>query len=209
NLKNSGAEILVDFTNPQAALKNAKIAAESGVGLVIGTTGLKKEELEVIERSVEEKHISAVISPNMATGVNVFFKLVKDTALSLGEGYDVEIVEVHHRHKKDAPSGTALRAGEVIAKALGRDLEKDGVFGRKGMVGKRKTEEIGVHAVRAGDVVGDHTVLFAGEGERIEVIHRAHSRQAFVNGVIKAIRFLAGRAGDGKIYSTWDVLGIR
>lgn len=208
-LKTSGAGVLVDFTNPDAAITNARAAADAGVDLVIGTTGLKKEELSEIEELVKRRGISAVISPNMATGVNVFFRLVRDAAEALGDEYDVEIIEVHHRRKRDAPSGTALRTAALVAESLGRDVEPHTVFGRQGMVGERKKEEIGVHAVRAGDVVGDHTVLFAGDGERIEITHRAHSRQAFVKGVLKAIRFLAQRAGRGKTYSTWDVLGIK
>ena len=208
-LERTGAEVFVDFTSPKAAVKNAVTAADKGVKLVIGTTGLKKEDLRDIESAVKKNKVSAVISPNMATGVNLFFKLVRDAAKGLGSEYDVEIIEVHHRHKKDAPSGTALHAGALIAREIGSDLDKVGVFGRKGLVGERHADEIGVHAVRAGDVVGDHTVLFAGQGERIEITHRAHSRDAFVNGVIKAIRFIAVKKGDGKVYSTWDVLGIR
>ena len=205
----SGAQVLVDFTIAEAALKNAQVAAEKGVNLVIGTTGLKKREVELIAGIVKKNNVSAVISPNMATGVNLFFKLVRDAASSVGEDYDIEIIEAHHRHKKDAPSGTALRTGELIAEALGRDVEQDGVFGRKGLVGERTGSEIGFHAVRAGDIVGDHTVLFAGPGERIEITHRAHSRDAFVNGVVRAIRFLVESGGEGKVYSTWDVLGIK
>jgi 4-hydroxy-tetrahydrodipicolinate reductase len=208
-LSESGAKIFVDFTNKEAALKNIGVAARKRVKLVIGTTGLKKDDLDLINKVVSENHITAVISPNMATGVNIFFKLVRDAALCLGGDFDVEIIEAHHHHKKDAPSGTALRAGELVANALGRDIEEDAVFGRRGMVGERKVGEIGVHALRAGDIVGDHTVLFAGEGERIEIIHRAHSRDAFINGVMKAIRFLKNKDSDGNVYSTWDVLGIK
>jgi 4-hydroxy-tetrahydrodipicolinate reductase len=208
-LDESGTQILVDFTSHHAVLKNAEIALEKGVKIVIGTTGLKKRELEAVEVMVKQNKGSAVISPNMATGVNLFFKLAQEAALALGDGYDVEIVEAHHRHKKDAPSGTALRAGSLIADALGREVERDGVFGRKGVIGERSKGEIGFHAVRAGDIVGDHTVIFAGIGERIEITHRAHTRDAFVNGVIRAIRFLKNKAGEGKVYNTWDVLGIK
>jgi 4-hydroxy-tetrahydrodipicolinate reductase len=208
-IEESGTQILVDFTSHRAALKNAEAALEKGVKLIIGTTGLEKRELGAIERMVKQNKGSAVISPNMATGVNLFFKLAQEAALALGDGYDVEIVEAHHRHKKDAPSGTALRVGNLIADALGCEVEKDGVFGRKGVIGERRKGEIGFHSVRAGDIVGDHTVVFAGKGERIEITHRAHSRDAFVNGVIMAIRFLKNKPGDGKVYNTWDVLGIK
>jgi 4-hydroxy-tetrahydrodipicolinate reductase len=208
-LGESRAQILVDFTNKEAALKNTGVAARKKVKMVIGTTGLKNVDVDLIKKIVSENHTSAVISPNMATGVNIFFKLVRDAALSLGRDFDVEIIEAHHHHKRDAPSGTALRVGELVANALGRDIEKDGVFGRRGMIGERKVGEIGVHALRAGDIVGDHSVLYAGEGERIEIIHRAHSRDAFINGVMKAIRFLKNKDSDGKVYSTWDVLGIK
>jgi 4-hydroxy-tetrahydrodipicolinate reductase len=208
-LKNSNANILVDFTNPIASLRNSEVAAKSGVNLIIGTTGFSKAALDSVKSFVERDGISAVISPNMAAGVNLFFKIVKETAASLGDEYDPEIIEVHHHHKKDAPSGTALKTAQIIAETLNRDLETQGVFGRKGMVGERKSGEIGIHSVRAGDVVGDHTVVFAGPGERIEITHRAHSRDAFVNGVLKAIRFLAENKGEGMVYSTWDVLGIK
>jgi 4-hydroxy-tetrahydrodipicolinate reductase len=209
-LEESRAEVLVDFTNRDAALKNAEIAAEKGVHMVIGTTGFGKGELERIEGLLKKNKVSAVISPNMARGVNLFFKLVRDAAKALGSDYDIEIIEAHHRNKKDAPSGTALRAGGLIAEALGRNIKGDGVFGRgKGVIGARSNREIGFHAVRAGDIVGDHTVLFAGKGERIEITHRAHSRSAFISGVIRAVRFLADKSGEGKVYSTWDVLGIK
>jgi len=208
-LHSSGSQVLVDFTTPAAAAENAMAAIEAGVNLVMGTTGLKREDMALIERGVREKGVSAVVSPNMATGVNVFFKLVRDAASALGGEYDVEILELHHRRKKDAPSGTALRAAELIASALGLDLERSAVFGRRGVVGERKSGEIGLHALRAGDVVGEHTVVFAGDGERIEITHRAHSRDAFVRGVVKAIRFLMEKGEEGRVYTTWDVLGIR
>ncbi|GBE18760.1 4-hydroxy-tetrahydrodipicolinate reductase [archaeon BMS3Abin16] len=205
----SGADVLVDFTHREAAIGNIEAAAGAGVSLVIGTTGFEKEELERIEGLLKENKVSAVISPNMATGVNLFFKLVRDAAKAIGSEYDIEIIEAHHRNKKDSPSGTALRAGELAAEAVGRSLDDCGVFGRgKGVIGARTDREIGFHAVRAGDIIGDHTVLFAGGGERIEITHRAHSRDAFVNGVIRAVRFLAEQGGEGRVYTTWDVLGI-
>jgi len=209
-LEKSGAEVLVDFTHRDAALGNIETAADAGVHMVVGTTGFEKAELEKISSLLVEKGVSAVISPNMATGVNLFFKLVRDAAKAIGADYDIEIIEAHHRNKKDSPSGTALRAGELVAEAVGRSLDDDGVFGRgKGVIGARSDSEIGFHAVRAGDIIGDHTVLFAGGGERIEITHRAHSRDAFVNGVVRAVQFLAERGGEGKVFSTWDVLGIK
>ncbi len=206
-LRESKAEVLIDFTAPEASVKAVEACATAKVDLVIGTTGFSKEQLKEIEKAVESGEIALVLSPNMATGVNVFFKIAQDIAKTLGESYDVEIIEIHHRHKKDAPSGTALKAGELIAKALGRDLNEVSIFGRQGRPGERSREEIGFHAVRAGDVVGDHIVIFAGDGERIELVHRAHSRQAFVNGALKAALFVV-KAEKGRIYSTFDVLGL-
>ncbi|WP_456474363.1 4-hydroxy-tetrahydrodipicolinate reductase [Candidatus Pyrohabitans sp.] len=206
-LQEAKAEVLIDFTTAKACVATAKLAAPLGVNLVIGTTGFTEEERQEIVRAVEENGIAAVISPNMATGVNVFFKIAAQIARVLRD-YDVEIIEIHHRHKKDAPSGTALRVGELIAEAQGKKLEECARYSRgKGIVGERSREEIGFHAVRAGDIVGEHMVIFAGEGERLELVHRAHSRQAFVEGAIRAARFVAG-AEKGKIYSTFDVLGI-
>ena len=207
-LKATKPEVLVDFTSPEPCVRAARIAAENNVNLVIGTTGFTKEQIAEIENAVKENNVSAVLSPNMATGVNVFFKIVEQLAKILGEEYDIEIIEAHHRFKKDAPSGTALKAAELIAEALEIDLEENAIYGRRGFVGERKKGIIGLHAVRAGDIVGEHTVLFAGEGERLEITHRAHSRQAFVSGAIKAVRFIHDKK-DGKVYSTFDVLGLR
>ncbi|MCE5214155.1 MAG: 4-hydroxy-tetrahydrodipicolinate reductase [Methanobacterium sp.] len=200
-------DVLVDFTIANAAVNTIKITAECGVNLVIGTTGFSDEQLNWIRRTIKENKVKAVIAPNMAVGVNVFFKILKDLAPILAD-YDVEIIEAHHKHKKDAPSGTAVRAYEIIAHELGRDTNKVGVYGRKGLVGARTEDEIGVHAVRGGDIVGDHTVLFAGEGERLEIIHRANSRQSFVNGVIKAIRYIIN-TDEGQISDMGDVLGLK
>lgn len=200
-------DVLVDFTIANAAVGTIKTAAESGVNLVVGTTGFSDEQMEEIENIIEKNKVKAVIAPNMAVGVNVFFKILKDLAPLL-EDYDIEIIESHHKQKKDAPSGTAVRAYEIIAQQLGRDTNEIGVYGREGMVGARTPEEIGVHAIRGGDIVGDHTVLFAGEGERLEIIHRAHSRQSFVSGVIKAIRYVISTE-EGKISDMGDVLGLK
>lgn len=207
-LKVARPDVLVDFTAPGAAVENAKVASENGVNLVVGTTGFDSSQMGEIESRVKENKISAVISPNMATGVNIFFKAVSDVAELFGEDCDVEIIEAHHRNKKDVPSGTALRAGELIAKSMGKDMEKDGMFGRgRGVIGKRGSE-IGFHSIRGGDIIGEHTVLFATEGERFEITHRAQSRQAFVNGTMKAIRFVYENSGQKKVFSTFDVLGI-
>jgi len=200
-------DVLVDFTIASAAVNTIKSAAESGVNVVVGTTGFSDEQLDEIEKYIEKNNIKAVIAPNMAVGVNVFFKVLKDLAKILND-YDVEIIEAHHKHKADAPSGTAVRAFEIIADELGRDKDESCVYGRQGMVGARKDDEIGMHAVRGGDIVGDHTVLFAGDGERIEIVHRAHSRQSFVNGVIKAIRYIK-EAPEGNISDMADVLGLK
>lgn len=204
-LEETKPEILVDFTIANAAIETIKISAETGVNLVVGTTGFSDKQLNWINRVIEDNKVKAVIAPNMAVGVNVFFKVLKDLAPILAD-YDVEIIEAHHKHKKDAPSGTAVRAYEIIAKELGRD--NCGVYGREGQVGARTPDEIGMHAVRGGDIVGDHAVLFAGDGERLEIIHRASSRQAFVSGVIKAIRYIP-TAPEGKISDMGDVLGLK
>ena len=159
------------------------------VNVVVGTTGFSDEQMIEIKESIEENKIKAVIAPNMAVGVNVFFKIIENLAKILND-YDIEIIEAHHKHKVDAPSGTAVKAYEIIAEALGRNKDETCVNGRQGIVGARTSEEIGMHAVRGGDIVGDHTVLFAGEGERIEIVHRAHSRQVFVTGAIKSVRYV-------------------
>ncbi len=189
-LKNTRPDVLVDFTVASAAVETVKKAAENKINLVVGTTGFTNEQMNEIKKTIKKNRVSAVISPNMAAGVNVFFKAAQEVAKTLGRECDVEIIEAHHKFKKDAPSGTALKLGELIAQAAGKNI------------GKEK-----FHSIRAGDIVGEHAVIFAGDGERIELIHRAHSRQAFVSGAVKAIRFVHGKK-NGKIYSTWDVLGI-
>jgi len=199
-------DVLVDFTRADAAEGTIQTAAECGVNVIVGTTGFSDEQMASIKRSIRENNVNAVISPNMAVGVNVFFKIIKDLARIL-ENFDIEIIEAHHKHKADAPSGTAVKAYEIIADALGKNKDEICVYGRHGMVSKRGEGEIGVHAVRGGDIVGDHTVLFAGEGERIEIIHRAHSRQAFVSGVIKTVRYVVGASKE--ISDMGDVLGIK
>lgn len=200
-------DVLVDFTIANAAVETIKITTESKVNLVVGTTGFSDEQLNWIEKVIANNNVRAVITPNMAVGVNVFFKILKDLTPILAD-YDIEIIEAHHKHKQDAPSGTAVHAYEIIADELGRDTCEVGVYGREGQVGARTKEEIGLHAVRGGDIVGDHTVLYAGDGERLEIIHRASSRQAFVSGVIKAIRYVV-TAPEGKISDMADVLGLK
>ncbi len=206
-LKETKPDVIVDFTIANASVDTIKISAECGVNVVVGTTGLSDEQMSEIKESIESNNIKAVIAPNMAVGVNVFFKIIEDLAKILND-YDIEIIETHHKHKVDAPSGTAVKAYEIIAEALGRNKDEAGVYGRQGMIGARTSKEIGIHAVRGGDIIGDHTVLFAGEGERVEIIHRAHSRQAFVTGVIKAIKYVVG-APEGKISDMGNVLGIK
>jgi len=206
-LKEKKPDVLVDFTIANAAANTIKTAAKYGVNIVLGTTGISDEQMDKIRESIEENKVKAVIAPNMAVGVNVFFKIIKDLAKILND-YDIEIIEAHHKHKSDSPSGTAVKACEIIVDALGRNKDETCVYGRQGIVGTRKKGEIGVHAVRGGDIIGDHTVLFAGEGERIELVHRAHSRKTFVNGVIRAIKYVI-EAPEGKISDMGDVLGIK
>ena len=205
-LKSSGADVLVDFTIAHAAVNAIKIATSCGVGVVVGTTGFSEEQMAENIKNVEENNVPAVISSNMSIGVNVFFNTLKKLAPLLYD-FDIEIIEAHHNQKKDSPSGTAMTAFEVIANELDRDPEEVGVFGRKGLVGKRTKEEIGVHAVRGGDIVGDHTVMFVGEGERIELKHQAHTREVFIAGVIRAIRYIPN-AEKGKVSGMNDVLGL-
>ncbi|AKB42390.1 MULTISPECIES: 4-hydroxy-tetrahydrodipicolinate reductase [Methanosarcina] len=199
-LKESKADVLIDFTIAGATVVNAPIAARAGVNLIIGTTGLTPEQRAVIDEAIHEGQVSAVISPNYSVGVNVFFKIIREAAKYLAD-YDIEIIEAHHNQKKDAPSGTALRAADIISEALGG---KEYVYGREGIAPRGK--EIGIHGVRAGDITGDHTVLFAGNSERIEIKHMAHSRQIFAKGAVRAAEWVC-RQKTG-IYSMDDVLGL-
>ena len=200
-----GAEYLIDFTRPEGTLRHLKACAERGVRAVIGTTGF--DEAGKAELHAAGSRLPIVFAPNMSVGVNVTLKLLELAAGILREGYDIEIIEAHHRHKIDAPSGTALKMGETIARALGRDLDKVAVYGREGVTGERDPSTIGFATVRGGDIVGDHTVLFAGIGERIEITHRAASRVTYAHGSLRACRFLTGR-GNG-VYDMQDVLGLR
>jgi len=200
-LKISKPDVLIDFTIAQAAVKNVIACARNKVNLVVGTTGFTNDQISLMDKAISENSISAVISPNFSIGVNVFWGLLAEAAKRLGD-YDIEIIEAHHNQKKDAPSGTAVKAAKVISDTLGG---KELVYGRYGLAPRHK--EIGIHAVRGGDIVGDHTVLFAGDGERIEIKHQAHSRQAFAKGAVRAATWVcAARPG---IYEMADVLEIK
>lgn len=200
-----GCHALIDFTRPEATLNHLRICRELGVDIVIGTTGFTPEQKALIADAARD--IGVVFAPNMSVGVNLCLKLLDMAARVLDEGYDIEVIEAHHRHKVDAPSGTALRMGEVVAGALGRDLSECAVYGREGVTGERSPSTIGFATVRGGDIVGDHTVLFAGTGERIEITHKASSRATFALGALRAARFLAQR-GKG-LYDMQDVLGLK
>ncbi len=199
-----GADVLIDFTAPEATLRQAAEAAKRGVALVIGTTGLTDEALAAVRGAAE--NTAVVFAPNMSVGVNLLFKVLGDVARVLGDDYDVEIIEAHHRMKKDAPSGTALKMAQVVAEALERNLDEVGVYERKGIIGARSPREIGVQTVRAGDIVGEHTVLFGGLGERIEITHKASSRDTFARGALRAARWVSGKAPG--LYTMQQVLGI-
>lgn len=199
------ADYLIDFTRPEGTLKHLEYCAANGIKMIIGTTGFDDAGKAAIAAAA--KHTAVVFAPNMSVGVNVTMKLLEMAAKSFAEGYDIEIVEAHHRHKVDAPSGTALQMGEVVARALGRDLKEVGVFAREGVTGERDPSSIGFATIRGGDIVGDHTVLFAGIGERIEISHKSSSRVTYANGSLRAARFLAGR--DSGLYDMQDVLGLR
>ena len=198
-------DVIIDFTFHTATMEFVKIAAAHKRAMVIGTTGLSADNLSFLKDTADGS-FPCVQAPNMAVGANVLFKLVEKTAAVLGSGYDVEIIEAHHRMKKDAPSGTALKLGEMAANALGRDLAEVGVFERNGVIGERTDTEIGIQTIRAGDIVGEHTVYFAGAGERLEITHRAHSRDNFAGGAALAAAWVAGR--DNGLYTMFDVLGL-
>ncbi len=205
DLKKDGGDVVINFTNPKASIESLEFAKEKGLAIVIGTTGLSPEQMERVRDL--SRGVRCVFSPNMSVGVNVMFRIVQEVARVMGPEYDIEIIEAHHRLKKDSPSGTAVRLGELIAKAIGRDFGKVGVYGRKGMVGERTREEIGMQVIRAGDIVGEHTVLFGGIGERLEIIHRAHSRDNFARGAIRAALWVVNQPNG--LYDMQDVLGLR
>ncbi len=203
------ADVLIDFTRPEGTLANLAACAAAKVGAVVGTTGLSNGDREKLRQLA--RTIPIVLAPNMSVGVNVLFKLVEVAAQRLGDDYDIEIVEMHHRHKVDAPSGTALKLGEAAATALGRELKSAGVYAREGVTGERPARAIGFATLRGGDVVGEHTVIFAGDGERIELTHRAGSRMNFAQGALRAARFVALKraAREPRMYDMQDVLGLR
>ena len=199
------ANTLIDFTRPEGTLAHLRICRELGVNLVIGTTGFS--DLQKAEIAAAAKEIAIVMAPNMSVGVNVTLKLLQMAAKSLETGFDIEIIEAHHRHKVDAPSGTALKMGEVIATALGRDLKDCAVFAREGVTGERDPSSIGFASIRGGDIVGDHTVLFAGIGERIEISHKSSSRATYAQGSLRAAHFLAGKKTG--LFDMFDVLALQ
>jgi 4-hydroxy-tetrahydrodipicolinate reductase len=205
DLKKGGGDVVINFTNPQASIGSLEFAQKMGLATVIGTTGLSPEQMERIKEL--SKGVRCVFSPNMSVGVNVMFKIVQEVTQVLGPEYDIEIFEAHHRLKKDSPSGTAAKLGELVAKASGRDFDQVGVYGRKGMVGERTKEEIGMQVIRAGDIVGEHTVLFGGIGERLEIIHRAHSRDNFARGAVRAALWVVNQPNG--LYDMQDVLGLK
>lgn len=198
-------DVLIDFTNPATTLANLAFCAAHGKRIVIGTTGL--DDAQLAELDGFRDRVAMVFAPNMSVGVNLTLNLLKTAAAALGdEGYDIEVIEAHHRHKVDAPSGTALKMGEVVAESLGRTLKEHGVFAREGQCGPRSDKEIGFATVRAGDIVGEHTVMFATEGERIEISHKASSRMTFARGAVRAARWVAER--EAGRYDMQDVLGL-
>jgi 4-hydroxy-tetrahydrodipicolinate reductase len=201
----ANADCLIDFTRPEGTLQHLDICRRLGVHVVIGTTGFSVEQKQQIETAA--KDIPIVFAPNMAVGVNAVFKLLDVAARILNEGYDIEVIEAHHRHKIDAPSGTALRMGEIVASALGRTLDECAIYGREGHTGERPATQIGFSTIRGGDIVGDHTVLFAGTGERIEITHKSASRMSYALGSLRAARFLRGHSNG--LFDMQDVLGLR
>jgi len=198
-------DVLIDFSSPGSAAARAAECARQGVALVVGTTGLSDEQVGALGDAARQ--VPCVFAPNMSVGVNVLAGLVRAAAAALGPDFDVEVIEAHHRFKQDAPSGTALKLARAAAEALGRDLDAVSVHGRQGRPGERSAKEIGIHAVRAGDIVGEHTVLFGALGEHVELRHSAHSRDTFARGALRAARFVAGK--EPGLYSMEDVLGLR
>ena len=201
----SASQFLIDFTRPEGTMAHLRECAKHGVAVVIGTTGFSEDQKAEIAQIA--KQIPIVMAPNMSVGVNVTLKLLQMAAKAMSTGYDIEIIEAHHRHKVDAPSGTALKMGEVIADALGRDLKDCAVYAREGVTGERDPSSIGFATIRGGDIVGDHTVLFAGTGERIEITHKSSSRATYAQGSLRAVRFLAGKPAG--LYDMFDVLALK
>jgi 4-hydroxy-tetrahydrodipicolinate reductase len=199
------AEVVIDFSAPQATLGHLRAIAERRRAMVIGTTGFNAAELDELKSLTRQ--VPCVCSPNMSVGVNLICKVISEMAKTLGDDYDIEVIEAHHRLKKDAPSGTALKIAEVLARAVNRDLNQVGVYARKGLIGERKKQEIGIQTIRAGDIVGDHTILFGGMGERIEVTHRASSRDTFARGALRAAHWVVKQPPG--LYDMMDVLNLK
>jgi 4-hydroxy-tetrahydrodipicolinate reductase len=198
-------DLLFEFTTPEASLEHLRIMADHGKPMVLGTTGFSPAQLQEI-RGLAQR-LPLFMAPNMSLGVNVMYKLIADAARMLGPDFDVEIVEAHHRYKVDAPSGTAVRMAEILARTRDRELEQVGVYGRKGLIGQRKDDEIAVFSIRAGDLTGDHTVLFGGIGERLEIVHRTQSRDAFGRGALRAARWIVHQKPG--LYDMQDLLGLK
>jgi len=198
-------DVIIDFTNAEASLKNLEEAARNRKAAVVGSTGFSPSQMDAVQTLTQT--IPCVLSPNMSVGVNVLYKVIGDLARILGEDYDVEVIEAHHRMKKDAPSGTAIKMGQILAQALNRDFAKVARFARQGLIGERNRPEIGMQTIRAGDIVGEHTVIFGGIGERIEVTHRAHSRDNFARGALRAAAWVVKQKPG--LYDMQDVLGLR
>ena len=199
------AQVLIDFTRPEGSLKHLAICRELRLAMVIGTTGFSEAQKASIAEHA--RHLPIMMAPNMSVGMNVVLRLLAQAAQALNEGYDIEVIETHHRHKVDAPSGTALQMGEVLAQALGRELKDCAVYARQGVTGARQPSSIGFASIRGGDIVGDHTVMFAGTGERIEISHKSSSRAGYAQGSLRAARFLASKQSG--LYNMNDVLGLR
>ncbi|WP_455216761.1 4-hydroxy-tetrahydrodipicolinate reductase, partial [Kaarinaea lacus] len=201
----SDFDVLIDFTRPDVTMKNLESCRQRGSAIVIGTTGMDDSQKALIEQTA--KDIAIVFAPNMSVGVNLCLKLLDMAARVLGDDVDIEVIEAHHRHKVDAPSGTALRMGEVVANALGRDLKECAVYGREGQTGERDRKTIGFETIRAGDIVGEHTVMFAGMGERVEITHKASTRMTFAGGAVRAAEWIMGR--ESGLFDMQDVLGLK
>lgn len=197
-------DVLIDFSSPESSMKHVELCVAAGKKLVIGTTGFSDEQKEQIRLAGES--VAIVFAPNMSVGVNLCFKILEQAAKVLAEGFDVEIIEAHHRYKKDAPSGTALKMGEIVAEATGRKLDDCAVYGREGIIGERDANTIGFETIRAGDIVGDHTVMFAGAGERIEITHKSSSRMTYASGSIRAALWLGSK--ELGLFDMQDVLGL-
>ncbi|RMG02123.1 MAG: 4-hydroxy-tetrahydrodipicolinate reductase [Nitrospirae bacterium] len=200
-----GTDVIIDFTSVNSTLNNLRVASEKKKAMVIGTTGFSKEDISEIEALA--KTIPCVMAPNMSVGVNLMFKIVTEVARVLGDDYDIEIIEAHHRMKKDAPSGTALKLAQLIADALDRNLDEVAIYARKGLIGERTSKEIGIQTIRAGDIVGEHTVMFATTGERLEITHKASSRDTFAKGAVRAALWIYGK--EPGLYNMHDVLGLK